>query len=180
MGTGRRGGHAAATRQQGGRGKQRMNVERDVYASELRRIRDTVDRLLDQRTAGGGADDHADDGTLTRSTQDLARAVKRILRFRDLRNEMFAGQLFADPAWDMLLEIFLCDLTQQRISVSAACAGSRVPPTTGLRWARLLEKRGLITRRNDPLDSRRVHLSLSEEAFTKMRLLMEHRLAGLT
>jgi len=155
-----------------------MNVERDIYASELRRIRDTVDRLLDQRAAG--VRDSGEDGTLSRSSQELARAVKRILRFRDLRNELFAEQLFADPAWDMLLEIFMCDLTQQRISVSAACAGSRVPPTTGLRWAKLLEKRGLIRRRNDPLDSRRVHLSLSEDAFTKMRLLMEHRLASLT
>ena len=155
-----------------------MNMEQDIYASELRRIRDTVDRLLDERQNGVVPDGH--NGTLSRSNQDLTQTVKRILRFRDLRNEVFDGHLFADPAWDMLLEIFMCDLTQQRISVSAACAGSRVPATTGLRWAKLLERRGLITRRNDPLDSRRVHLSLSEEAFTKMRILMEHRLAGVT
>lgn len=155
-----------------------MSVEQDVYASELRRIRDTVDRLLNEGAGGDLID--GPDNTLSKTSQDLSRAVKRILRFRDLRNEMFGGQLFADPAWDMMLEIFMCDLTQQRISVSAACAGSRVPATTGLRWAKLLERRGILTRRNDPLDSRRVHLSLSEEAFTKMRLLMEHRLAGLT
>lgn len=155
-----------------------MNVEQDVYASELRRIRDTVDRLLNDGAAADMID--GPNGTLSKTTQDLARAVKRILRFRDLRNEMFDDHLFADPAWDMMLEIFMCDLTQQRISVSAACAGSRVPATTGLRWAKLLEKRGILTRRNDPLDSRRVHLSLSEEAFTKMRLLMEHRLASVT
>lgn len=155
-----------------------MIVEQDVYSSELRRIRDTVDRLLNEGANGAVLDGH--DGTLSKSTQDLSRAVKRILRFRDLRNEVFEGHLFADPAWDMLLEIFMCDLTQQRISVSAACAGSRVPATTGLRWAKLLEKRGILIRRDDPLDSRRVHLSLSEEAFTKMRLLMEHRMASVT
>ncbi|WP_114228794.1 hypothetical protein [Sphingomonas sediminicola] len=153
-------------------------MELDVYASELRRIRDTVDRLLDERLRGEPLD--GPNSALSKSTLEIASTVKRILKFRDLRIEVFDAQLFADPAWDMLLEIFLCDLTQQRISVSAACAGGRVPPTTGLRWAKLLEKRGLIKRRNDPLDSRRVHLSLTEEAFTKMRILMEHRLAGVT
>lgn len=114
-------------------------------------------------------------GVIPATKAAIVAKVRRILRFRDLRRDIFKEDLFADPAWDMLLEIFICELQQQRISVSSACASSRVPPTTGLRWLNVLENKGLIRRSSDPFDGRRIHVSLTDEAFTKMRVLVESR-----
>ncbi len=87
--------------------------------------------------------------------------VRAILGMRRARDQFFDGELFADPAWDMLLELYAAELGQQRISVGSLCAGAAVPPTTALRWISTLESKGLIERRADPLDGRRFHLSLS-------------------
>ena len=115
------------------------------------------------------------DGTLTKDAEFFVSKVRSVLRFRDLRRNVFDDDIFADPAWDLLLDIFACDLSQQRMSVTAACHSARVPATTALRWIKVLEERGLVVRRSDPRDGRRVFVSLTEEAFTKMRILMESR-----
>lgn len=115
------------------------------------------------------------DGTLSEDAQSLVTKVRSVVRFRDLRRKVFAPDLFADPAWDLLLDIFACDLSQQRMSVTAACHSARVPPTTALRWLKVLEENGLIVRTSDPRDGRRIFVSLTEEGFTKMRILVESR-----
>jgi DNA-binding MarR family transcriptional regulator len=69
--------------------------------------------------------------------------------------------LFADPAWDMLLELYVAQLSQRRMTVSRLSEASGVPPTTALRWIETLVRHGLAERRNDPLDGRRVYISLS-------------------
>ncbi len=87
--------------------------------------------------------------------------VRAILKMRRVRDRFFDGELFADPAWDMLLELYASELGQQRLSVGCLCVGAAVPATTALRWISTLENKGLVERRADPLDARRFHLSLS-------------------
>ena len=87
--------------------------------------------------------------------------VSRILRARRARNTFFDAELFADPAWDMLLELYAAELGQHKISVSSLCVGSNVPATTALRWIQTLEKQHLLKRVADPLDGRRVFVSLT-------------------
>ncbi len=115
-------------------------------------------------------------GTGTRQTLRLVRSntaeaiereathkrLRRILRARRVRAEFFDGDLFADPAWDILLELYACELAQRRMSVSDVCIASAVPATTALRWIRTLEHRGLVERRHDPHDGRRVFVQLSD------------------
>src|SRR5690606_24209072 len=69
--------------------------------------------------------------------------VRDWLRVRRLRDEFLPGDLFADPAWDMLLDLFAARLEQERVSVSSLCIASAVPPTTALRWIRTLTEKGL-------------------------------------
>jgi hypothetical protein len=97
-----------------------------------------------------------------------ARAIYRARRHRAVIFEEW-GDLFADPAWDMLLDLFVADGTGKPVSISSACIGSCVPTTTGLRWVSLLERRGLLVRKPDPDDRRRSLVSLSEEARKKMQ-----------
>jgi hypothetical protein len=64
----------------------------------------------------------------------LQRA-KDCYRKRRLRGMMFeSAYLFADPAWDILIDLFIASEEDQRISVSSACIGSAVPTTTALRY----------------------------------------------
>ncbi|BAV65051.1 winged helix DNA-binding protein [Sphingobium cloacae] len=90
--------------------------------------------------------------------------VRDLLRARRLRDEFLPGDLFADPAWDMLLDLFAARLEQERVSVSSLCIASAVPPTTALRWIRTLTERGLLQRQADPLDGRRIFIALADSA----------------
>jgi len=93
----------------------------------------------------------------TTSAADIRRAIKA----RRNRDQFLPGHLFADPAWDMLLELYAAELDQTRLSISILCDRAAVPATTALRWISTLEKEGLIDRRGDPLDARRIFVRLS-------------------
>jgi DNA-binding MarR family transcriptional regulator len=89
------------------------------------------------------------------------QAVRLILKARRSRDKYFPANLFADPAWDMLLELYAAELGQRRMSISSLCIGAGVPATTALRWISTLEKNCLLDRSNDPFDGRRVWVYLS-------------------
>lgn len=94
--------------------------------------------------------------------------VRKVLRARRRRYQFFSEELFADPAWDILLELYAAQLAQRRISVGAVCVGAAVPGTTALRWISALEKRGLVARHDDPYDGRRVYLRLTATGLCSM------------
>lgn len=94
--------------------------------------------------------------------------VAEILRVRTLRARFFRAELFADPAWDMLLDLYRAELDQHRVSVTSLCTASGVPTSTALRWLRALEDDGLIARRQDPLDGRRSFVALTNAGIEAM------------
>lgn len=96
------------------------------------------------------------------------KRVRTAIRARSSRTDFFSARLFSDPAWDILLELYLSELLQQRVSVSALGGSGGVAPTTVLRWLDILRANGLIERTGDPLDARRVFVSLSPEASKAM------------
>jgi hypothetical protein len=93
-----------------------------------------------------------------------APAVRAIIRARRMRDQYFRGAIFADPAWDMLLDLMAARLEDKRVAVSSLCIAAAVPATTALRWIKLLTDRGLFVRSADPQDGRRVYIELSDEA----------------
>ena len=88
--------------------------------------------------------------------------IRRLFKARRLRDAAFAPRLFADPAWDMLLELTASRLEERRLSVSSVCVAAAVPASTALRWLGELERRGLVLRARDPADGRRVFAEISE------------------
>jgi hypothetical protein len=95
--------------------------------------------------------------------------VRAAIRARRLRDQFFEGGLFADPAWDMLLDLFAAHLEHARVSVSSLCIAAAVPPTTALRWITTMRDAGLFERHDDPFDRRRAFVGLSEIALAAMR-----------
>src|SRR5690348_16832677 len=59
--------------------------------------------------------------------------VRAIIAARAARQRHFDGDLFADPAWDILLALYVLRCEQRRTSVSKLCISIGVPMTTGLR-----------------------------------------------
>jgi hypothetical protein len=90
--------------------------------------------------------------------------VRALIRARRLRDQYFRGELFADPAWDMLLDLMAARLEGNRVAVSSLCIAAAVPATTALRWIKALTDRGLFVRSADPEDGRRVYIELSDDA----------------
>lgn len=92
------------------------------------------------------------------------RLVRRIIRQRQLRARFFDGDLFADPAWDMLLDLTAARAEHARVSVTSLCIASGVPPTTALRWIGQMTDAGLLQRVEDETDRRRAFITLSDQA----------------
>ena len=90
-----------------------------------------------------------------------ASEIRSMIRLRRMRDQFFAADLFADPAWDMLLDLMAARLSGEAVSVSSLCIASAVPATTALRWIRSMTDRGILVRQPDPQDGRRVFIALS-------------------
>lgn len=94
--------------------------------------------------------------------------ILAILKARRNRSQFFFEKLFADPAWDILLELYAAHLGDRQMGIHSLCIGAAVPQTTALRWIRELEKNGLLSRNDDPADRRRVYASLTEKGLSAM------------
>ena len=110
----------------------------------------------------------ADPGTdrLVRTTRPPLpdpRLVRRMIRQRQLRSKHIEGNLFADPAWDILLDLTAARAEHVRVSVSSLCIAAGVPPTTALRWITQMTEAGLLERVEDEADRRRAFIALTEK-----------------
>ncbi len=99
--------------------------------------------------------------------------IRAMIRLRRLREQFFDGELFADPAWDMLLDLMAARLEQVQVAVSSLCIAAAVPPTTALRWIKTMTDNGLFERVADPEDGRRIFIRLSDKAVAGMGRYLE-------
>lgn len=98
----------------------------------------------------------------------LERAVQIEICNRALRSSFFDPDFFCDPAWDMLLDLFLQQALGRRVCVSSLCIASCAPSSTALRWIRALEEADLLERSRDPTDGRRVFVRLTASGYAKI------------
>ena len=135
---------------------------------------------LEQLSTGGPAGEGGEAGPakLDEGTDRLVRTarpplpdprlVRKIIRQRQLRARFFEGDLFADPAWDMLLDLTAARVEHVRVSVTSLCIASGVPPTTALRWIGQMTDAGLLQRVDDETDRRRAFITLTDKAADAM------------
>lgn len=93
---------------------------------------------------------------------------------RQSRNKAFSDDdLFGEPAWDILLDLYIHQARSDSVSVKSACIGSGAPATTALRWLHVLETKGMVCSADDPTDSRRRLLRLTAEGYECMTRYLE-------
>jgi len=141
--------------------------------AEIARIAEALLKLSRDGAGGDGVRDRGSDFVAPPAEHMApvaitAATVRGAIRARRLRDQYFATGLFADPAWDMLLDLFAARLEGMTVSVSSLCIAAAVPPTTALRWITAMTDAGLLMRREDPSDRRRAFIILTARAVTGM------------
>lgn len=118
--------------------------------------------------ANGNANGNGRLARATRPPLPDPRLVRRIIQQRQARARFLDGELFADPAWDMLLDLTAARVEHVRVSVTSLCIASGVPPTTALRWISQMTEAGLLERIEDETDRRRAFIQLTDKAVDAM------------
>ena len=112
------------------------------------------------------------------SASEEGVAVRAYLRSRRLREHLLPGELFGEPAWDILLDLYASETEGRKVSISSACVASAVPATTALRWLNALNEFGLVGRVPDASDARRFNLELTLLARSHLRTWIKAALLG--
>lgn len=102
--------------------------------------------------------------------EELARLCQAVYRHRRARPKYMAaaGDLFADPIWDMMLDLYVASQRGQLTTVTNACVAADVPQTTGLRYIEKLTSRGIAVRYSHLKDKRMLGLELTPEGKASM------------
>jgi hypothetical protein len=149
------------------------DVASDNNAERLRQLSEEVSRIastLARLSTGPGAPIRPIEKSSAADVPPLSvETVRSVIRARRMRARYFRDELFADPAWDMLLDLLQAEIAQLRVPVSSLCIAASVPATTALRWLKTMVSEGIFVRRADPHDGRRVFVELAPEASQALR-----------
>ncbi len=102
----------------------------------------------------------------------LVDVARRLYLLRKRRDAELGNLLFSEPAWDILLDLFISDYDDRQLSVSAVCIGARAPSATALRYLSLLQDAALVERIRDATDGRRSHVKLTALGRRRMTNLL--------
>jgi DNA-binding MarR family transcriptional regulator len=134
---------------------------------ELRVLVEALSRRVNNLEVQCGADMLPRELTFT--DEKLATIASSIYRARRRRTKLFDKNMFSEPAWDMLLDLFINGVRGLRVSSTSLCHAADVPVPTGLRWIILLENKGLLRRQPGPHDGRVAFLEISDRGTELMR-----------
>lgn len=101
------------------------------------------------------------------------RLVRQMIAGRQARAQFFDAELFADPAWDMLLDLTAAHAEKAEVSVTSLCIAAGVPATTALRWLKQMVDCGIFERVADASDRRRAFIRLSDSSLDAMARYFE-------
>lgn len=125
-------------------------------------------RLRDRLHAGFTLRSSADDRD---ANADIAcDRARRTIRRRLLRRQLMGSrELFGEPAWEILLDVFVHECEGKPLAITSTCATAGIPMSSGLRLIQKLCEAGLLRRFPDPFDGRRCFVRLQPAARDRMR-----------
>lgn len=103
------------------------------------------------------------------SDEKLATIASLLTRMRLRRSKFLPATLFAEPSWDMLLELFISQVRGTRVATTSLCIAANVPQATALRHIAQLEEHGLLSRFPAPEDKRLKLVRITATGYGQMR-----------
>lgn len=98
-----------------------------------------------------------------RDAKGKAELLEKLREMRRVRSKYLPEELFSDPCWDVLLDLYEAWLSSAQVSVTALGATSGVPMSTALRRIGELQQYGLVERIGDTADKRRSFVVLTRQ-----------------
>jgi DNA-binding MarR family transcriptional regulator len=102
------------------------------------------------------------------ATFEAVKLVSQILHARRTRSDFFAPKIFSDPAWDMLLVLFLAKVRGEGMPRDQLAKAASSPLSTSDRWIDVLERDGLLQLRRDPSDPETEMVELAPKGWSAM------------
>lgn len=112
------------------------------------------------------------DGTANRTTERVAIA-EAMLRFRAVRREILNPDYFGEAAFNMLLDLYVCQMRGRTVYQNDAYIASMVPATTAYRWLLTLERDGMVALKGDAQDRRRGIVLLTPVGAARIETLLD-------
>ena len=106
----------------------------------------------------------------------LAAVAREEYAARRERERFLDSSLLREPAWDMLLDLFIHRVGGKRITLTSAAIASKVPYGTAHRHLEHLEALGLVRRTPSETDARVQFLDLSDDGFRRIGSWLRNRL----
>jgi hypothetical protein len=98
----------------------------------------------------------------------LLAEAKRLAARRRARDRVFGRDLFANPAWNILVELFIAAEEGRNVTIKSACVAAGVPQSTALRHIAHLNDVRLTARAQHPSDARSAYLRLTDAGRARM------------
>jgi hypothetical protein len=96
------------------------------------------------------------------------KLASQLATFRHQRELLLTGGIAGEPAWNMLLKLFI-DRNAVRHSIRSLARSSHATYSTCYRWIHLLEQRGLVELSPDLRHANRIFVRLARSGETKVR-----------
>lgn len=157
-------------------------ADRGSLAGRLAVLGTQMLKLAGELSRHGAAAEGGDSarGELPADSALLGLLAEDLYRDRRRRARHLPARMLGEPAWDILLDLYVAAGRGQAVSVSSACLAADAPASTALRWLQHLEGEGLVERLPDPTDARRHYVRLTERGMARMSAYFIECRADLT
>jgi hypothetical protein len=95
---------------------------------------------------------------------DLTDYARLTLLGRKQRDHYFDPMLFSNPAWDILLNLYVADAEGTPVSVIDSCVASPVPQGVALRWLGYLKQEEMVIEAPNSAQPRQTVIRLTDQA----------------
>jgi hypothetical protein len=148
-----------------------VEVNKDKLAEQL----DAAQSILeDIRITSGCKPAAALDHRPSPRNETTLETARRLYKARQLRTD-FVGEkdLFGEPAWDILLDLFIRQAGAEPFSVEDAVINANTSRATGLRWVQALMHHGLVAIAPAAIDTDQQLVQLTPAGFEGMSRYLE-------
>lgn len=99
---------------------------------------------------------------------EAIKLVSHVVHARRTRSDFFAPEIFSDPAWDILLVLFLAKVRGDGMTTNQLAKAAGASLSASVRWVDVLERTGLVQQKCDPLGGEAQMVELSPRGWSAM------------